>query len=271
MVLDHLNAQLKAHGVWFPVDVSTSAQATLGGMAGNNSCGSRSIAYGNMVHNVVGANAWLSNGDLLQFGAYGASSGRAKEIGEFVKHLAQGLAPELETHWPKVMRRVAGYNLDIFNNQNERPYTDDGSVNLAHLLIGSEGTLGMTQSLKLKLSDLPRAKVLGVVNFDSFYKAMDAAQHIVKLGDGTLTAVELVDRTMIDLSLQNPAFAPTIQTALKGDPQAILLVEFSGDDKNQLIQKLFELNELMNDLGLGGSVVEISKRDASCNIEECWV
>ncbi len=257
MVLDHLNAELKSHGLWFPVDVSTSAQATLGGMAGNNSCGSRSIAYGNMVHNVVGANAWLSNGDLLPFGAYGASNGRSKEIGDFVKHLAQGLTPELEAHWPKVMRRVAGYNLDIFNNQNERPYTSDGSVNLAHLLIGSEGTLGLTQSLTLKLSDLPRAKVLGVVNFDSFYKAMDAAQHIVKLGDGTLTAVELVDRTMIDLSLQNPAFAPTIRTALIGEPEAVLLVEFAGANKDMLKPKMRQLVELMGDLGLPGSVVEM--------------
>jgi len=257
MVLDHLNAQLKAHGLWFPVDVSTSAQATLGGMAGNNSCGSRSIAYGNMVHNVVGANAWLSNGELLQFGSYGASNGRAQEIGNFVKHLAQGLAPELEAHWPKVMRRVAGYNLDIFNNQNERPYTSDGSVNLVHLLIGSEGTLGLTQSLTLKLSDLPQAKVLGVVNFDSFYKAMDAAQHIVKLGDGTLTAVELVDRTMIDLSLQNPAFAPTIRTALIGEPEAVLLVEFAGANKEMLKPKMRQLVELMGDLGMPGSVVEM--------------
>ncbi|NBX15197.1 MAG: FAD-binding oxidoreductase, partial [Betaproteobacteria bacterium] len=212
LVLDHLNAQLKPHGLWYPVDVSTSAQATLGGMAGNNSCGSRSIAYGNMVHNVVGAKAWLSNGQLVEWGDYANSSGPARLIGDFIKQLAHELQPEIQAHWPKVLRRVAGYNLDIFCNQNERPYTADAAVNMAHLLVGSEGTLAMTQSLTLKLSELPRAKVLGVVNFSSFYKAMDSAQHIVKLGDGTLTAVELVDRTMIELSLQNPAFAPTIQS-----------------------------------------------------------
>ena len=111
------------------------------------------------------------------------------------------------------MRRVGGYNLDIFRNQSERPYTQDGAVNLAHLLVGSEGTLALTRSLTLQLAELPKAKVLGVVNFPTFYKAMDAAQHIVKLGaDGTLTAVELVDRTMIELSLQNPAFAPVIRS-----------------------------------------------------------
>ncbi|MFM9901601.1 MAG: FAD-binding oxidoreductase, partial [Polaromonas sp.] len=257
IVLDHLNAALKKHGLWYPVDVSTSAQATLGGMAGNNSCGSRSIAYGNMVHNVLGAEAWLADGSLLTLGRYDTATGQAKALGDYVKTLSDQLRPELEAHWPKVMRRVAGYNLDIFNNQNEKPYTADGSVNLAHLLIGSEGTLGLTKSLTLKLSELPRTKVLGVVNFPTFYAAMDAAQHIVKLGDGTLTAVELVDRTMIELSLQNPAFAPTVRTALIGQPDAILLVEFSGASKADLTPKIKQLVELMGELGLPGSVVEM--------------
>ena len=257
LVLDHLNAQLKSKGLWFPVDVSTSAQATLGGMAGNNSCGSRSIAYGNMVHNVLGASARMSDGTVMQLGRFDQSSGRARVLGEFVQQLAMQLQPEIEAHWPKVLRRVAGYNLDIFCNQNERPYTNDGSVNLAHLLVGSEGTLAMTQSLTLQLAELPRSKVLGVVNFPTFYQAMDAAQHIVKLGSGTLTAVELVDRTMIDLSLQNPAFAPTIRTALTGEPEAILLVEFAGADKESLKPHMRQLVELMGDLGLPNSVVEM--------------
>ena len=258
IVLDHLNAQLKQHGLWYPVDVSTSAQATLGGMAGNNSCGSRSIAYGNMVHNVAAAQAWLSDGTLADFGRYDTSSGKALEIGGFVKALSTAVQADIEARWPKVLRRVAGYNLDIFHNQSERPYTRDGSVNLAHLLIGSEGTLALTKSLTLNLSELPRAKVLGVVNFPTFYKAMDSTQHIVKLGgDGTLSAVELVDRTMIELSLQNPAFAPTVRTALIGRPDAILLVEFSGNDKAALLPKMKQLVELMGDLGLPGSVVEM--------------
>ena len=266
LVLDHLNAALKQHGLWYPVDVSTSAQATLGGMAGNNSCGSRSIAYGNMVHNVIGAQAWLADGELLDFGRYDQAIGRAKQIGDFVRGLAGLHRDEIEARWPKVLRRVAGYNLDIFHNQNEKPYTTDGSVNLAHLLIGSEGTLAMTRSLDLRLSELPRAKVLGVVNFPTFYKAMDSAQHIVKLGHnmqrGALTAVELVDRTMIELSLQNPAFAPTIRTALApaingGKPEAVLLVEFSGASKADITPKIRELVDLMGELGLPGSVVEM--------------
>lgn len=252
LVLDHLNAELKAHGLWYPVDVSTSAQATLGGMAGNNSCGSRSIAYGNMVHNVLGASAWLSDGSLHEFGPLAVLAPATAAIAEFVRKLAESHRAEIDIHWPKVLRRVAGYNLDIFHNQNERPYTADGSVNLAHLLIGSEGTLAYTRELTLRLSELPRARVLGIVNFPTFHAAMDAAQHIVKL---TPTAVELVDRTMIELSLQNPAFRSTIETALIGRPAAILLVEFCGNSKAEIAPKLAQLAELVGDLGLPGSVV----------------
>jgi len=259
LVLDHLNAQLKPHGLWYPVDVSTSAQATLGGMAGNNSCGSRSIAYGNMVHNVQGASAWLSDGSLLDFGPVARLSGRAAQIADFVRELAARHRAEIEQHWPKVMRRVAGYNLDIFHNQSERPYTADGSVNLAHLLIGSEGTLAVTRSLTLQLAELPRAKVLGVVNFPSFRAAMAAAQHIVTLGP---SAVELVDRTMIELSLANPAFRPTVETALIGKPAAILLVEFCGERQSELLPRLKQLVDLMGDLGLPGSVVEMPVESA---------
>ncbi|MBA4327585.1 MAG: FAD-binding oxidoreductase [Polaromonas sp.] len=268
IVLDHLNAALKKHGLWYPVDVSTAAQATLGGMAGNNSCGSRSIAYGNMVHNVLGAEAWTSDGNLLQLGPWAGSSGKARELGSYVRTLAEELQPAIQRLWPTVMRRVGGYNLDIFDPRSERPYTSDGSVNLSHLLIGSEGTLALTKSLTLQLAELPKAKVLGVVNFPTFYRAMDAAQHIVKIGDGTLTAVELVDRTMIDLSLQNPAFAPTIRSALIGQPAAILLVEFSGASKAALLPHLKRLGELMGDLLLPDSVVEMTDDAPQKNLWE---
>jgi FAD/FMN-containing dehydrogenase/Fe-S oxidoreductase len=265
LVLDHLNAQLKPHGLWFPVDVSTSAQATLGGMAGNNSCGSRSIAYGNMVHNVLGASAWLSDGSLVEFGPVSTLGGRAKAIADFVRGLAEQQRAEIEARWPKVLRRVAGYNLDIFCNQSEKPYTQDGSVNLAHLLVGAEGTLAFTKSLTLQLAELPRAKALGIVNFPTFRAAMEAAQHIVRLGP---TAVELVDRIMIELALDNPAFRPTVETALIGRPAAILLVEFAGADKATLLPKLAQLAELMGDLGLPGSVVPMPDEAAQKNLWE---
>ena len=249
LVLDHLNAALKKHGLWHPVDVSTSAQATLGGMAGNNSCGSRSIAYGNMVHNVLGATAWLSDGSEVAFGPVQGLTGRAAEIAAFVRELWSATGDNIEANWPKLLRRVAGYNLDIFDNQNERPYTGDGSVNLAHLLVGSEGTLAFTKDLTLKLVPLPRNRVLRVVNFASFRLPRWIPRSI---SCGLVpSAVELVDRIMIEPALSNPVFRPDHGSGvgLRSRP-AILLVEFSGEDKPELVRKLKELVALMGDLGL---------------------
>ncbi len=269
LVLDHLNAALKKHGLWFPVDVSTSAQATLGGMAGNNSCGSRSLYYGNMVHNVSGAQAWLADGEVVDFGRVDAATGRAAQIARFVRGLAEQHKDEIEARWPQVLRRVAGYNLDIFHPRSEKPYTADGSVNLSHLLVGSEGTLAFTKSLTLNLAELPKHKALGIVNFTSFHRAMDSAQHLVKLRP---TAVELVDRTMVELALTNPAFAPTMKTALFAkdgvQPEAILLVEFAGPDQAALLQKLRDLVALMGDLGLPGTVVEMADEAAQKQLWE---
>jgi FAD/FMN-containing dehydrogenase/Fe-S oxidoreductase len=256
IVLDHLNAWLKPHGLWYPVDVSTSAQCTLGGMAGNNSCGSRSIRYGNMVHNVASIDALLANGQRARFGSARPEDMPAgvRAIADRVAEIAFAEREEIERMYPRVLRRVGGYNLDIFFPQSERPYTTDNSVNLAHLLVGSEGTLAVTERLTLNLAPVPKHKTLGVVNFPSFYKAMDSAQHIVKLKPA---AVELVDRTMIELARANPAFRPVIERALIGSPEAILLVEFAGEEREDQLKDLARLVELMGDLGLPGSVVEM--------------
>ena len=254
IVLDHLNAWLKPHGLWFAVDVSTAAQCTLGGMAGNNSCGSRSIEYGNMVHNVLAIDAVLADGTQGWFGRLDrmTQSGRVQEIVQGIERIALRERDEIRERTPKVLRRVAGYNIDIFDCQNPRAYTDDGVANLAQLLVGSEGTLAFTRQITLALQPLPAHKVLGVVNFPTFYQAMDMAQHIVTLGP---TAVELVDRTMIDLAMSNPAFRPVIEKALIGQPAAILLVEFSGQDQDVQLAQLKKLTELMADHQLPGTVV----------------
>ena len=257
VVLDRLNAHLQPHGVWFPVDVSTSAQATLGGMAGNNSCGARSIEYGNMVHNVLGIDAILADGSEIAFGPIDgmARGGRAGALIEGLAAIGARERDEIARMFPSVLRRVGGYNLDVFHPQSVLPYTADGSVNLAQLLVGSEGTLAWFSRLTLKLAPLPANKVLGVVNFPSFYQAMAQARHIVGLKP---TAVELVDRTMIELARANPAFRTIIERALIGAPEAILLVEFAGADATQQRAKLDRLEELIGDLGLPGAVMRIT-------------
>ncbi|MBI3045266.1 MAG: FAD-binding protein [Betaproteobacteria bacterium] len=260
VVLDQLNAYLRPHGLWYPVDVSTSAQATLGGMAGNNSCGSRSIQYGNMVHNVRAIDAVLADGSEFHFGAVpgdGEIAGPAgyRNLVKKVRAIAAREAEEIEHRVPRLLRRVGGYNLGMLTG---------APFNMAHLLVGSEGTLAYSRRLHLDLSPLPKHKALGVCHFPTFYKAMEAPQHIVKLAPA---AVELVDRTMIGLARGNPAFRATVEQSIRGDPDAILLVEFAGDDRDEQLRKLRQLIELMGDLGFPGGVVEIT---ASALQREVW-
>ena len=246
VVLDALNAQLRPLGLWFPVDVSTSAQATLGGMAGNNSCGSRSIAYGNMVHNVLAIEAVTAAGERWRFGPMDEPSPHHgyRELVEKLQALYEREKAEIEARIPKLLRKVAGYNLDHLGPPH---------ANAAHLLVGSEGTLAYSERLHLKLARIPPVRALGVCHFPKFYTAMELTQHIVKLGP---SAVELVDRTMIGLARDIPAFRPTVDAFVRGEPDAVLLVEFSGDEDQG--GRLKELVQLMADLGLPGSVVEIS-------------
>jgi FAD/FMN-containing dehydrogenase/Fe-S oxidoreductase len=257
IVLDALNGWLRQHGLWFPVDVSTSAQCTLGGMAGNNSCGSRSLAYGNMVHNVIALDARLADGTEARFGPerdMDAVPPRVATLMTSLRAIGARERAEIARVVPKVMRRVGGYNADVFHPQSERPYTRDGSVNFAHLLVGSEGTLAWTRSLTLQLAPLPAHRALGVVSFASLHEAMACTARLVEL---TPSAVELVDRTMIDLARDNPSFRPVIERALIGAPDAILLVEFIGDDAAGTLRKLDDLDALLGTLGLAERLVKM--------------
>jgi FAD/FMN-containing dehydrogenase/Fe-S oxidoreductase len=249
VVLDALNAQLRPHGLWFAVDISTSAQATLGGMAGNNACGSRSIAYGNMVHNVLAIEAVTPQGERWRFGPMTETSGPPgyQEFLYKLKKLYERESDEIEARFPKLLRKVAGYNLDHLGPPH---------ANAAHLLVGSEGTLAYSERLHLRLTRIPLARTLGVCHFPKFYTAMELTRHIVKLGP---SAVELIDRTMIGLARDIPAFRATVDAFIKGDPDAILLVEFSGDDAAVQHEKLRDLEQLMSDLGMPDSVVKVTE------------
>ena len=274
IVLDDLNRQLKQHGLWFPVDVSTASRATIGGMAGNNSCGGRSLRYGTMRDNTRSMDAALADGTLLHFGevsrdgdiARTNSSDSGLDLFRDMLDLGAREAGEIAEKFPKVQRRVGGYNLDALVPRN-------APNNMAHLLVGSEGTLAFTTQVELKLWPVIRNKVLGVCHFGSFYEAMDAAQHLVKLRP---IAVELVDRTMIALGREIAMFQPIIGTAVRGDPDAVLIVEFAEEDQAENIRLLKQLDELMADLGFGwnnpqrkwGGVVEITEPSLQTGIAE---
>jgi FAD/FMN-containing dehydrogenase/Fe-S oxidoreductase len=272
IVLDELNRQLKKHGLWFPVDVSTASRATIGGMAGNNSCGGRSLRYGTMRDNTRAMDAALADGTMLHFGevardlAQVNSSDSGLALFRDMLALGEREAAEIAEKFPKVQRRVGGYNLDALVPRNT-------PNNMAHLLVGSEGTLAFTTQVELKLWPVIRNKVLGVCHFGRFYEAMDAAQHLVKLRP---IAVELVDRTMLALGREIAMFQPIIGAAIRGDPEAVLIVEFAEEDQAENISRLKQLGELMADLGFGwnnpqrkwGGVVELTEPGLQTGIAE---
>ena len=135
-------------------------------------------------------------------------------------------------------------------------------INLAHVLVGGEGTLAFSTRIELKLSPLLGRRAVGACHFGSFYEAMNSAQHIVRLKP---IAVELIDRTMIELARQIPIFQPTLEKFVRETPEAILLVEFGEDDHEVNLRLLQQLKDLMGDLGFGwdksgakwGGVVEV--------------
>ncbi len=250
VVLDRLNRLLRKDRLFFPVDPSTASRATIGGMTANNSCGSRSLRYGNMVHNVRGVDALLADGTTAWFGEVpgnldgGTVPERYRELVQRMRALHRREADEIEHRFPKVLRRVGGYNIDSIS---------DSGHNMARLLVGSEGTLAFFNEIELELQPIPAHRVLGICHFPSFYGAMAATRRIVELGP---SAVELVDRTMIDLSRDIPMFRPIVERFVRGKPAALLLTEFAGDDPPENLRRLNALVELMGDLGLPGGVVE---------------
>lgn len=242
LTLDALNARLAEHGLFFPVDVSTGSRATLGGMAGNNSCGARSIRYGNMVHNIHAVEALLASGEKRRFGPVPGDLAGLDAPADYLalvrdlRALAEREAEEIAARFPKLLRRVGGYNIDSVS--------PDGH-NMASLLVGSEGTLGFITALELDLAPLPRHRVLGVCRFDSLGSAMRAAKPIVALDP---SAVELADRTLLDLAREAPVFRATVDRIAAGRPAAILIVEFAGDDRAAALRALDDLEALMGDI-----------------------
>jgi FAD/FMN-containing dehydrogenase/Fe-S oxidoreductase len=266
IVLDELNRRLKASGLWFPVDISTASRATIGGMVGNNSCGARSLRYGNTRENVLAIDAVLADGAHAHFGRLGDAGVTVPQpLVRDLLAIAAREAGEIERRFPKVQRRVGGYNLDALV-----PGRND--INLAHILVGSEGTLAFSTKIELKLAPLLGRRAVGACHFGSFHEAMLATQHIVALGP---IGVELIDRTMLGLARDIAMFKPTVDAFLRGDPEAILFVEFAEDDDENL-RRLKRLGALLGDLGIAwdqsgakwGGVVEVVDPKLQAGITE---
>ena len=253
VVLDHLNRRLVPTGLFFPVDVATASRATIGGMAGNNSGGARSIRYGIMADNVLEIEATLADGRVVGFGGGGAAAAGAgaaaataaaapaRELVRRILRIAEREAGELEARVPKVLRHVAGYNL-------HRLLKPDASF--AEVLVGSEGTLAFFRRIRLKLSRRPSRRVLGVCCFPSLLDALDSVQHIVTLEPH---AVELMDESLTTLARENAQFRSAVEELVPKSARSVLLVEFAGDEDGVLRTRLSRLEEVVRGTGGGGA------------------
>jgi FAD/FMN-containing dehydrogenase/Fe-S oxidoreductase len=253
-ILDELNLALAPHRLLFAPDVSTSNRATIGGMIANNSCGARSVLYGKTIDHVIELKTVLSDGSLVHLGpltelqveAKYAQADREGACYRVIRRLAGEHAEEIDRRFPKILRRVGGYNLDEF--VDERVRSPGGfRFNLARLLVGSEGTLGVTVEAKLALVDRPRARATLVVEFAGLLEALAAAPFILEHGP---TAVEIVDKYVLDSTRLN-AEASRLRDFLEGDPAAILLIEFYDERADLLPPRLAALEDDLRRRGLG--------------------
>ncbi|HKI98767.1 MAG TPA: FAD-linked oxidase C-terminal domain-containing protein [bacterium] len=238
VVQDQLNSYLAPHGFGFGPDTSTSNRATIGGMTGNNSCGARSILYGKTVDHVIEADVILSDGSRVTFGALDPSALEAKlraetlegHIYREVLRIAEDNRDEVGRRFPKILRRVSGYNLDEVLKR-------DVPLNFAKLLVGSEGTLAVWNALKVRIVPLPRMKALLVAQFEDMIRAVEADTLIL---EHKPSAMELVDDTIIKEAIGSPVFAGKTGF-LEGQPGAIVIVEFYGETRAELEDKLDKL------------------------------
>lgn len=246
-VRDELNEELTKHNLHFAPDPATSSRANVGGMVGNNSSGMKSILYGKTVDHVLEARVLLADGTEMtlkklsaqQYESIERAGGRIGEIYSGFKEIVKKNREEVIHRFPKVMRRVGGYNLDEFVN------TEDW--NLAKLITGSEGTLAITLDVKLNLEPLPNHKSVCALHFNSFLEAIGTVSDILKYNPA---AVEIIDETVIKLSRENLTTKQYCHF-IQGEPGAILLVEFYDDSQEKVLSRPKLMSEALRQKGKG--------------------
>ncbi|MHC4649958.1 MAG: FAD-binding and (Fe-S)-binding domain-containing protein [Planctomycetota bacterium] len=247
VVLDQLNRAAGAHGLMFGPDVASSTHATLGGMIGNNSAGAHSILYGRTVEHLEGLDVVLADGTRLALGRGAAEHDeRVAELTRRVADIVGPLADEIHRRYPRTVRRVNGYNLDLVADQLQRCSRGRfDEVNLAHLFCGAEGTLGVTVRARLRLVQAPKARALALVSMPNLDAALDALRIILETKPA---AVELIDDVIIDLARNNAEYRRCIDLLPSaGDtaPGAVLYVEYFGDGPAELEPRLDDLEARM--------------------------
>ena len=260
IVQDGLGAYLKLHGLRFGPETATSNRANLGGMIGNNSAGARSLIYGKTVDNVIEVRAILADGTEAVFGPVWRRDLEAKTAGDSLEakiyrealQLAEEHRSEIDKYYPRIPRRVSGYNLDELLDPEE--------VNLAKLIVGSEGTLATVVEAKLELVPLPPATGLAVLHFDGLLPALETGFEALELGP---SAVELVDEMVLQLARQSLEYSRRLHF-VQGEPKALMVIEFNGDSESEVVSKIDELESRLG--STSQAVVRVLDKAEQANV-----
>lgn len=247
LVRDELNAVLKEHKLHFAPDPATSSRANVGGMIGNNSSGTKSILYGKTVDHVLELEVTLADGTNLhieklskdEYNAKSENPGREGEIYRGFSKIIKDNAVEIEARFPKVMRRVQGYNLDEFI------HTEDW--NLSKVICGSEGTLAAITEVKLNLEPLPKFKSICVVHFSDLRQSIEAVNQMLPFEP---SAIEILDKTVIQMSRENLT-TRRHSHFIEGNPVSIQIVEFYGDTYEDVMDRPTRMIEHLKTFDMG--------------------
>ena len=257
IVLDVLNHQIRDSGLLFAPDPSTSNRGNVGGALGNNSCGAHSIMWGKTVDNVHELDVVLSNGQATRLGALDGSqlesmmrSGSLEgDIHRRLFEIGEANRDEIIARYPKIQRRVSGYNLDEFVGGQDPAV----AFNMARFVVGSEGTLVTITEAKLKLVDRPKVTGLGVLHCNDLIESMDATVAALELEPA---AVELIGSMIIRQAKSNLAYA-RITDFIQGDPEALLAIEIAGDTEEEVSSKMDHLGDTLAGRKLGYTFLKL--------------
>ena len=262
IVLDQLNKQLASHNLQYAPDPTTANRACVGGGIGNNTCGAHSVIYGKTLDHVKELEVVLADGTLTHFRSLDTAELEAKlggtglesDIYRGVRSIAQENASEIEARYPKILRRVSGYNLDEF--------VSDYPFNLSRMVVGSEGTLCVVTEAKLNLVPRPTMTALSILHFADIVEASEATRDVLKHEP---SSIEVMDKILLDRSRESLGHSRNL-SFIEGDPGALLVVEFYGESEAELVAKMEALKEDMARRRLGYAWVNLMDRAAQASV-----
>lgn len=240
VIRDQLNRAVASMGLHFAPDPATSSRASFGGMIANNSSGTKSVLYGKTSDHVISLKVMLTNGDVVEFSPTSpeqydqkcATDTLEAAIYKGVRQIVYEHTDEIRKRYPKVMRRVGGYALDAF--------LDNEQWNLSQLVTGSEGTLAIILEAVVKLTPLPKFQNMVIVHYDDRIGSIASVKDMIHLGPA---AIEMLDYHVLSNSKLNAITKRYYESLIEGDPQAVMTVEFYGDTAEEIETKAAKLCE----------------------------